>query len=332
MQHHQEGQESSNPHEPHGSGDSSVGGSGGHSHTHTHSHKAGRGQLRAALAVTFTVLLAEIVGAAITGSLTLLVDLGHMLTDCAGLTFALVAASLQHRPATDRLTWGWRRAEVISAALQSLLLICIGVFASIEAIKRLIHPENIEAQALLVVGIIGLVGNLISLTILLSSRQNNLNLRAAFLEVLNDSLGSVAVIISAVVMRLTGWTQIDSVAALVIAALIVPRAIMILRPAGAILLESTPRDLDLDQVRAHLLELPHVLAVHDLHASAVSSDLPVLSAHVVLADECFHDGHSLEILSEIENCLQNHHGISIFHTTVQLEPASRAQLHRETWH
>lgn len=324
MQHHQEGRESSDPHEPYGSG--------GHSHTHTHSHKAGRGQLRAALAVTFTVLLAEIVGAALTGSLTLLVDLGHMLTDCAGLTFALVAASLQQRPATDRLTWGWRRAEVISAALQSLLLITIGVFASIEAIKRLIHPENIEAQALLVVGIIGLVGNLISLTILLNSRQNNLNLRAAFLEVLNDSLGSVAVIISAVVMRLTGWTQIDSVAALVIAALIVPRAIMILRPAGAILLESTPRDLDLDQVRAHLLELPHVLAVHDLHASAVSSDLPVLSAHVVLADECFHDGHSLEILSEIENCLQNHHGISIFHTTIQLEPASRAQLHRETWH
>ena len=332
MQHHQESQDSSNPHEPHGSGGERVGGSGGHSHTHTHSHKAGRGQLRAALAVTFTVLLAEIVGAAITGSLTLLVDLGHMLTDCAGLTFALVAASLQQRPATDRLTWGWRRAEVISAALQSLLLICIGVFASIEAIKRLINPENIEAQTLLVVGIIGLVGNLISLTILLSSRQNNLNLRAAFLEVLNDSLGSVAVIVSAVVMRMTGWTQIDSVAALVIAALIVPRAIMILRPAGAILLESTPRDLDLDQVRTHLLELPHVLAVHDLHASTVSSDLPVLSAHVVLADECFHDGHSLEILSQIENCLQNHHGISIFHTTVQLEPASRAQLHRENWH
>lgn len=311
---------------------SSVDGTGGHSHTHTHSHKAGRGQLRAALSVTFTVLLAEIVGAALTGSLTLLVDLGHMLTDCAGLTFALVAVSLQHRPATDRLTWGWRRAEVISAVLQSLLLITIGVFASIEAIKRLIQPENIEAQTLLVVGIIGLVGNLISLTILLSSRQNNLNLRAAFLEVLNDSLGSVAVIVSAVVMRMTGWTQIDSVAALVIAALIVPRAIMILRPAGAILLESTPRDLDLDQVRAHLLELPHVLAVHDLHASTVSSNLPVLSAHVVLADECFHDGHSLEFLSEIENCLQNHYGISIFHTTVQLEPASRAQLHRESWH
>ena len=92
------------------------------------------------------------------------------------------------------------------------------------------------------------------------------------------------------------------------------------------------QNIYMDQVRAHLLELPHVLAVHDLHASAVSSDLPVLSAHVVLADECFHDGHSLEILSEIENCLQNHHGISIFHTTVQLEPASRAQLHRETWH
>lgn len=302
--------------------------------THAHHHHgagAGRGRLTAALVVTVTVMLAEIIGAALTGSLTLLVDLGHMLTDCLGLSMALVAATLQGRPPTMKRTWGWRRAEVISAALQALLLICIGIFASVQAIRRLIQPPEIESQTLLWVGIIGLVGNLISLTILLGSRHNNLNLRAAFLEVLNDSLGSVAVIVSALVIHFTGWTQIDSIAALFIVALIVPRAIMILRPAGDILLEFTPRELNLDQVREHLLQLPHVVAVHDLHASTVASGLPVLTAHVVLEDRCFHDGHSLEILSQIEDCLQHHHGVSIYHTTIQLEPASRAAVHQDSF-
>lgn len=300
-----------------------------HGHDHGHNHGAGVGtkRLTAALMITLTVMLAELVGAALTGSLTLLVDLGHMLTDCAGLSMAVMAAHLQGRPATDRRTWGWRRAEVISAALQSLLLIVIGMYACFEAIKRLVTPEPIGAEMLLAVGIIGLLGNLLSLTILIGAKSGNLNLRVAFLEVLNDSLGSVAVIVSAIVVEMTGWVQVDSVAALVIAALIVPRAVMILRPAGAILLESTPKNLDLEKVREHLLQLPHVLAVHDLHASTVSTGLPVLTAHVILEDECFHDGHTVEILESIENCLQNHHGVSIYHTTIQLEPASRASVH-----
>lgn len=298
-----------------------------HDHSHHHGGGADKKRLTVALAITLTVMLAELAGAALTGSLTLLVDLGHMLTDCAGLTLAVTAAYLQHRPATDRRTWGWRRAEVISAALQSLLLILIGVYAAIEAIKRLVEPQRIGAEMLLAVGIIGLLGNLLSLTILLSAKKNNLNLRVAFLEVLSDSLGSAAVIISAIVVELTGWVQIDSVAALVIAALIVPRAVIILRPAGEILLEATPENLDLEKVREHLLELPHVVAVHDLHASTVSTGLPVLTAHVILEDKCFHDGHTVEILGQIENCLQHHHEISIYHTTVQLEPESRADFH-----
>lgn len=299
----------------------------GHGHTHNHGEGVGKNRLTAALAITVTVMLAELVGAALTGSLTLLVDLGHMLTDCAGLVLAVTAAHLQGRPATNRRTWGWRRVEVISAALQSLLLILIGVYACIEAIKRLVTPEPIGVEMLLAVGIIGLLGNLASLTILIGAKSGNLNLRVAFLEVLNDSLGSVAVIVSAVVMETTGWVQVDSVAALVIAALIVPRAVMILRPAGSILMEATPKDLNLEKVREHLLTLPHVVAVHDLHASTVSTGLPVLTAHVILEDECFHDGHSVEILGQIENCLQHHHEISIYHTTIQLEPASRADVH-----
>lgn len=142
-----------------------------HDHSHHHGGGADKKRLTVALAITLTVMLAELAGAALTGSLTLLVDLGHMLTDCAGLTLAVTAAYLQHRPATDRRTWGWRRAEVISAALQSLLLILIGVYAAIEAIKRLVEPQRIGAEMLLAVGIIGLLGNLLSLTILLSAKK-----------------------------------------------------------------------------------------------------------------------------------------------------------------
>lgn len=279
-----------------------------------------RARLAAAFAVTVTILLAEVVGAVWTGSLALLVDAGHMLTDAAGLLMALVAASLALRPTTARRTWGYRRAEVLAATAQAAILLAVGIYAFVQGIQRLFTPPEIPSGSLLVFGVIGLAGNIASILILRTGRFANLSLRAAFLEVVNDALGSVAVIISAVVIATTGWTSADAIAGMLISALIVPRTIKILHETTSILLESTPPGLDLDDVRRHLLALPHVREVHDLHASQIATGLPVLTAHVVLDESCFHDGHAPRILDEIQACVTKHFTVSVEHSTFQFEP------------
>lgn len=304
-----------------------------HGHSHGHSHgSTNRRRLIAALAITGSILVVEIIGALVTGSLALLVDAAHMLTDSMGLIVALIAATLMARPPSDRRTWGWQRAEVLSAALQSGILLVVGCYAVGEGILRLFAPPEVSPGGLIVIGTLGLLGNLLALLVLAGGRDANLNMRAAFLEVLNDALGSVAVIVSAVVVALTGWMRADAVAGLIVAALILPRAVLLLRRSTMILLEETPADLDLSEVRSHILTLPHVQGVHDLHASMVSTDQPILTAHVVLAEECFRDGHSQQILSQIQECLERHHEISIEHCTLQLESTSIADQHLERLH
>jgi cobalt-zinc-cadmium efflux system protein len=156
--------------------------------------------------------------------------------------------------------------------------------------------------------------------VLASGRSANLNLRAAFLEVVNDALGSVAVIISAIVIATTGWTRADAVAGMLISLLIVPRTVILLRETTHVLLESTPRGLDLDDVRRHILSLPHVRGVHDLHATQIATGLPVITAHVVVDDDCFHDGHVPRMLDALQSCVAGHFDVSIEHSTFQLEP------------
>ena len=160
--------------------------------------------------------------------------------------------------------------------------------------------------------------------ILASSRSANLNLRAAFLEVLNDALCSVAVIVAAVIIAATGWTRADAIVSLVIGALILPRTVGLLRDAARVLLESTPTGLDLNDVRRHILEVPHVQDVHDLHASQIATGLPVLSAHVVVDDECFFDGHIPALLDHLQSCVAEHFAVSIGHSTFQFEQAAHA--------
>lgn len=294
----------------------------------THAHgtvTTHRGRLAIAFAITAVILIAEVIGALMTGSLALLVDAGHMLTDAAGLLMALVAASLVLRPATPERTWGFRRAEVLAAGAQAAVLLAVGAYAFIEGVRRLNDPPEVSSAGLLIFGIVGLLGNLVSLWVLSAGRRANLNMRAAFLEVVNDALGSVAVIVSAIVIATTGWTRVDALAGMLIAALIVPRAITVLREAGSILLESTPKGLDLAAVRAHILEVPHVQEVHDLHASTIATALPVLSAHVVLDDECFRDGHAAEMLAQLQECVAAHFDVSVEHSTFQLEPPGHAE-------
>ncbi|WP_448073920.1 cation diffusion facilitator family transporter [Georgenia yuyongxinii] len=289
---------------------------------HDHGPQTHRGRLAVAFGITASILVAEVVGALVTGSLALLVDAAHMLTDASGLLMALVAASLVLRPATARRTWGWRRAEVLIAGAQAAILLGVGIYAFVEGVQRLLTPPEVSSTGLLTFGIIGLLGNIASIAVLSAGRGANLNMRAAFLEVVNDALGSVAVIVSAVVIATTGWTRADALAGMLISVLIVPRAIKILREAGNVLLEATPTGLDLDNVRGHILALSHVRGVHDLHASQIATGLPVLTAHVVLDDSCFHDGHAPQMLDELQACVAEHFDVSVEHSTFQLEPAT----------
>lgn len=293
----------------------------GQDHSHNHAAGVARGRLVVALAVTATVLVAEVVGAVLTGSLALLTDAAHMLTDAGGLAMALAAAQLATRPADERRTWGFRRAEVISAQWQAAVLLAVGIYALVEGARRLASPPEVASGLLLVFGVTGLVGNLVSMAVLLSHRDANMNLRAAFLEVVNDTLGSVGVIVAAVLAATLGWMRADAVAGMLIAALIIPRTLVLLRSSTRVLLESTPDGLDLVDVRNHLLALDHVVDVHDLHASLIATGLPVLSAHVVIEEKCFRTGHALQILDQLQECVAQHFPVAVEHSTFQLEPA-----------
>lgn len=301
-----------------------VQGKTGHGHGHGHAEMAGvdRKRLLIALCLTSTVMVAEIIGALMSGSLALLADAGHMLTDAAGLLIAFIAATLAMRPPTQARTWGYRRAEVLAAALQASVLLAVGVFVIVEGIRRLFAPPEIASGTMVIFGIIGLVANIISLAVIYSARGNTMNMRAAFLEVLNDALGSVAVIVAAIIIATTGWGRADAIVSLLIGTLIIPRTLKLLKETVEVLLESTPRGLDLAEVRRHLLELPHVQEVHDLHASQIATGLPVLSAHVVVQDDCFQDGHAPRVLDELQACVAMHFTLSVEHSTFQIEPAS----------
>lgn len=283
-----------------------------------------RRRLGLVLAITAAILLAELVGAVLTGSLALLTDAAHMLVDVGGLTMAFLAAGLVRRPATTRRTWGLRRVEVLAAGAQALLLAGVGVYGLVEGIRRLFAPPEVPGGLLLVFGVIGLAGNIAGLLLLRSRRADGLNLRAAFLEVAADALGSVAVIAAALVIHTTGWGRADAVAGILIALVIVPRALVILRAVVRILLESVPEEIELAEVRRHLADRPEVLGVHDLHIALIDSRLPVLTAHVVVAEACFESGRASQVLRDLRSCLAAHFSPALTHTTLQLEPAGDA--------
>lgn len=291
-------------------------------------------RLIATLAVTGSVFLIEVISAVLTGSLALLVDAGHMLTDMSVLVASTITAALMRRKPSNTRTWGWARLEVITAAAGAVVLLIVGIYALIEAGMRLFGGSKAEIDdigLLLFVGILGLAANIISIFILASQRKDNMNMKAAFLEVMNDALGSVAVVASALVMISTGWNGFDAVAGAVIALVMIPRAIKLLSNAVKVLLEETPEGLDLDKVREHLENVPHVVAVHDLHASTVSTGMPILMAHVVVER-----GLTMEqaagILTQLQDCLREHFPVSVPHTTFQLEPEGYSSLSSNELH
>jgi len=294
----------------------------GHDHAHATAGGGQRGRLGVVLALTVLVLAAEVVGAALSGSLALLADAGHMATDAAGIALALGAVTLAQRPARGRRTFGWQRIEILAAVVNGLLLVAVAAYVLVEAIRRIGHPPDIGAGLMLAVAAGGLVVNLGSLALLHRGRDESLNVRGAYLEVLGDALGSVAVIVAAVLIATTGWTGADVVASVAIGFLVLPRAWHLLREAFDVLLEAAPKGVDLDDVRAHIAGVDGVLGVHDLHAWTITSGLPVLSAHVVVTDEALAAGHGGRVLDALCACLGEHFDVG--HCTFQLEGEAHA--------
>lgn len=280
------------------------------------------------IAIVLGVFVLEIVGALLSGSLALLADAGHLVSDLVGLIVALVAATVAARPATDRQTFGFQRVEVFGALVNSLILIGVAVSVAIGAAFRLGgHPE-VQGGWMLVVAVIGLAGNVAGLLVLRGGAKASINMRGAYLEVLGDSLGSLATIAAAVVILTTGIGWADAIASLVIAVLIVPRALSLLREVVRVLSESAPVSTDVAEIRKHILGTEGVVAVHDVHVWAITSGAPVFSAHVVVSPTVFARGRAGALLDELGGCLSEHFDVA--HSTFQLEPAEHAEHEGDT--
>lgn len=293
-----------------------------HDHSHAGTSAGGhRTRLIIVLAITVCVLAAEVIGSIISGSLALLADAGHVFTDSAGLLLALTAITLAQRPASSRRTWGLARAEILAAAVNAAVLLGVGVWVVVESVQRLLEPQSADIRSgpMLAFGVVGLVGNLIGVAVLSGGRKSSLNMRGAFLEVATDAVASALVIAAAAIVAVTGFEAADSIAALGIAVFIVPRALRLLGESVDVLLEAAPRGIDLDEVRNRFLEHPQVLAVHDLHASTITSGLPVLTAHIVINAQCFADSSAPRILDWLQSEAAD--SFDIEHSTFQLEPA-----------
>jgi cobalt-zinc-cadmium efflux system protein len=302
----------------------------GHDHGHAHGAPAGgtataayRGRLRVALSITLTVMVVEIIGGVVADSLALVADAAHMATDALGLGMALLAIRFANLPPSDRRTFGYARAEILAALANCLLLLGVGGYVLYEAIQRFVTPAGTAAGPTIVFGLVGLVANMISLTLLMRGQKDSLNVRGAFLEVAADALGSLAVILSAVVILATDWQAADPIASLVIGLMIVPRTWKLLRETLDVLLEAAPKGVDIAEVRSHILALDGVEDVHDLHAWTITSGMPVLSAHVVVRSDVLSAFGHEKMLHELQGCLGDHFDVE--HCTFQLEPSGHAE-------
>jgi cobalt-zinc-cadmium efflux system protein len=307
----------------------------GHGHPHSHGHGSGPGRtatgshrraLAAVLGISTGIAVAEVIGAILAGSLVLVADAAHMAADAAGIGLSLLAAWFAGRPATDRRTFGYARAEILAAMVNALLLLGMAAFIFTEAIRRLASPPPVSSGLLIGFGAGALAANACSLLLLRTGQADSLNVRSAFLEVAADTLGAAAVIVTGVIISLTGFTRADPIASLAVGALILPRTWRLLAEAVDILLEASPKGIDLEEIRRHMAALPGVREVHDLHVWTITSGLPVFSAHVVVDREIIDCGRSSMMLDELQSCLRGHFDVE--HSTFQLEPAGHAEHER----
>jgi cobalt-zinc-cadmium efflux system protein len=276
------------------------------------------------VAVTLTLiglfLIAEVVAAVIGDSLVLYADAGHMVTDVAALSLSVWAIKIAQRPARERWTYGFKRAEILAAATNGALLAAIALIIGIEAVRRLITPQHVTGGLVLVVAVVGALVNLIAVRVLARANRQSLNLRAAFAHIVTDLYAFIGTALSGLVILLTHWERADSIASLLVVILMLWTAWGLLRDSGQILLQVAPAELDLNDVRTHLSEVDDVVDVHDLHAWTLTSGSITLSAHVTVEDKCFNTGHAPQILDTLQSCLAGH--FKITHSTLQLEPKS----------
>ncbi len=302
---------------------------GEHGHSHTLTLGPDLRYLVVALVLIGTFMVGEVVAAVLGSSLALFADAGHMLTDVATLAISVWAVRLAARPAQGRWTYGLKRAEILSAAVNGVTLVAISVLIALEAIQRLIAPKHVLGGLVLGVALLGAVVNVFAAWALAKADRRSLNVRGAYEHILTDLYAFIGTAVAGLVIVLTGWDRADPVASLLVVALMGRTAWGLLRDAGKILLQAAPDDLELSEVRAHLVDVPHVLDVHDLHAWTVTSGSPTLAAHVVVEDHCFETGHAPQILDALQACLAEHFGLT--HATFQLEPADHVG-HEEDVH
>lgn len=243
-----------------------------------------------------------------------------MAADAAGIGLSLLAVWFAGRPASSRRTFGYQRAEILAATANAVLLFAMAGFVLYEAVRRLTEPPDVSGGLMIIFGLLALAGNTTSMLVLRRGQKASLNVRGAFLEVFSDMLGGAAIVVSAVVLWTTGFARADAIVAAMIGLLILPRTWKLLREAVNVLLEATPKDVDLEHVRRHILDTPGVVDVHDLHAWTITSGMPVLSAHVVVDDDRIPQCGGGEMLDQLGACLSHHFDVE--HCTFQLEPSS----------
>ena len=292
----------------------------GHGHGHAAGRAVDRSRLKVVLAVTVSMAVVEVVGAWVSGSLALLADAGHMLTDAAAVVVALSASYVASLPPTSRRTFGFHRAEILAALVNAVVLLGVCGYLAVEGVRRLVDPAPVETGPMLVFAVLALVANAGSLALLARRKDASLNMRGAYLEVLSDLVGSALVVVAVVVIMTTGFLRADPLVSLAIAVLILPRSFALLRDAVNVLLETTPAHLDLDDVRDHLRRVPGVVDVHDLHAWTITSGMPVLSAHITVTDACLARRGVGSLLDEFSGCVASHFAVE--HVTFQIEPES----------
>ncbi|MEI2776242.1 MAG: cation diffusion facilitator family transporter [Tetrasphaera sp.] len=310
-------------------------GHGGHAHSgsHVHSHAisadASRPYLWGAVALLSAFTAGEAVAALVTNSLALLTDAAHMLSDIAAIAAALFAMRIAARPAGGRMTFGWKRAEILSAAGNGATLLVVGGLLGLEAVHRLLEPPAVGGGAVLTVALFGVAVNLVATWLMSRANRTSLNVEGAYQHILTDLFAFIGTAIAGAVILLTGWMQADAIASLVVCALMLRSGWGLIRESGWILLEAAPADVNLDEIRDHLLEVHHVIGVHDLHVWRLTDSLPAVSVHIAVEDECFRSGHAADILIAVQECLSGHFDVE--HSTFQIEPRELA-AHDEVAH
>jgi cobalt-zinc-cadmium efflux system protein len=293
----------------------------GRHHAHDHAHPVGAATDRTYLTATLALLAAfmafEVVTAFLSHSLALLADAGHMLADVGAIAGSLVALRLAERPETGSHTFGLKRAEILAAACNAITLLVVSVLIASEAIERLVHPVAVHGGTMIAVAAVGVAVNVVATMTLYKANRRSLNIEGAYRHVVTDLYGFIGTVVAGIVIVATGFNRADSIASLVVVGLMLTAAVRLLRPALHILLEATPEDIDLEEVREHLLELHDVSSVHDLHAWTLTSSLPILTAHIVVTDDCIRRGDVGLVLDRLQGCLAGHFDVA--HSTLQLE-------------